>query len=370
MPKLKAYFLEFKAELSYVRFNLGWLFSFKKKAIYIGCTGQGNLGDESVLKASSELLNSNYFIYPISYTKPTSGKFLRKLIFKNVDTIILGGGTVIKKQENESYLRLLIQFFKEYPNAKLKVLGSGVADPDLASEIGFPTDKTAWKNILNTATFIGVRGIKSKSELNRWGIENEVKIVHDLAIHFKKDSIKRKHKKKRIGVNFCNIIGRIYGLDQHLVESFAKDIVAKLVDDGWEVWLYPTVSSDIEYMKSLFEDPILKKLNVYENTTNINKSLNFIESLDFFLGQRLHSIIFSTISYTPFIAIEYESKTSDFLETLNLGKFSHRTDNLNANQIFFEINEYYNNEIELIQVKLFDFVSLAYKEQKKILSKF
>jgi polysaccharide pyruvyl transferase WcaK-like protein len=370
MFNIRYYKNELKAEFKYLNLNFGWLFTKKRKAIYIGCIGQANLGDEAVLQASIKLLNFKYFIYPISYTKPTSGKYLRKLIFKKVDTIILGGGTIIKKKENESYLRLLTQFRKEYPNAKLKVLGSGVADPELASKIGFPTDKTAWKNILNTASFIGVRGIKSKSELSKWGVEKEVRIVHDLAVHFKKDLFQKKLKKKRIGINFCDIIGRIYGLDQKLIEIFALEIVLKLLDDGWEVWLYPTALSDIGYMKSLFKEPLLDELNVYENIADINKSLDFLGSLDFFLGQRLHSIIFSAITYTPFIAIEYESKTTDFLETLDLEKYSHRTDNLNPDKIFLEIKKYYDNEIESIQSKLFDCINIAYKEQKEIISKF
>ena len=370
MTDIFYYIKELKAEFKYLKFNLGLLFTSKKKAIYIGCTGHGNLGDELVLEASIKLLSSKYFIYPISYTKPTSGKYLRKLFFREIDSIILGGGTIIKKNKNESYLRLIIQFCKKYPNAELKVLGSGVADPDLALNIGFPTDKVTWRKILNNASFIGVRGIRSKSELVEWGVNKEVKIVHDLAVYFKKDSIKSKHKKKRIGVNFCNIVGRIYGLNQKLVENFANDIVIKLLDEGWEVWLYPTVSSDVEYMKSFFEYPVLKKLNIYENTTDINKSLDFMESLDFFLGQRLHSIIFSAISYTPFIAIEYESKTSDFLETLGLEKYSHRTDNLCSSQVFIEIQNYYNNNLKLIQNKLFDSINLAYNEQNQLISEF
>jgi polysaccharide pyruvyl transferase WcaK-like protein len=123
-------------------------------------------------------------------------------------------------------------------------------------------------------------------------------------------------------------------------------------------------------MKSIFENSLLKKLKFYENTDNINISLNFMESLDFFLGQRLHSIIFSAISYTPFIAIEYESKNSDFLETLGLEKYSYRTDNLDSDQVFFEINEYYNNDLISIQNKLFDTINLAHTEQKELISKF
>ncbi|WP_019038854.1 polysaccharide pyruvyl transferase family protein [Psychroflexus tropicus] len=369
MINIHYYKSELKAEFKYLQLNLKWLFTQKRKAIYIGCTGQGNLGDESVLQASIILLKSKYFIYPISYIKPTSGKYLRRLLFKNVDSIILGGGTVIKKKQKESYLKLFSQFHEQYPNAELKVLGSGVADPELASLIGFSTDKLAWKNVLNKASFIGVRGVRSKLELSRWGVEREIKIVHDLAIYFKKYKSKSKQKKKRMGVNFCNIIGRIYGLDQKSVENFARDIVIKLINDGWEVWLYPTVSSDIGYMKSLFEKTLLEKLNIYENTTNINESLDFLESLDFFLGQRLHSVIFSAITYTPFIAIEYESKTSDFLETLGLEKYSHRTDNLSSSQVFSEINKYYK-EIDSIQTKLFDCISKAHKEQKQLIFKF
>jgi hypothetical protein len=104
----------------------------------------------------------------------------------------LGGGTIIKKKKNESYLKLLVQFCNQYPKAELKIFGSGVADPELALKIGFPIDKIAWRDILNTASFISARGIKSKSELIRWGIDREIMILHDLAVNFKKDKVKSK----------------------------------------------------------------------------------------------------------------------------------------------------------------------------------
>lgn len=366
MKKLQYYIDQFVAEFKYVSINFGYFFSKKKKAIYIGCTGHDNLGDEGVLLAIRELLKEKIFLYPISYSKPSSGKYLRRFIIRKPDILILGGGTIIIKSEKESYLKLFSEYHKNFPKAKLIVFGAGVADPIHANNIGFPTNVPDWKSILEKCSFLAVRGHLSKSILkDSWGINKEINILHDPAIYFKRIELKRKQKKKTIGINFCNILGRIYGLDQNNIEKFAVNIVNRLLLDGWNIYLFPTAKSDVPYMKKVFGSEIVSKIQVHYDYENIENSLTFLENLDVFLGQRLHSVIFAAITYTPFYAIEYESKTSDFLKTLGIHGVSLRTDHLDVEKVLDMINVLYSN-IEVEQNKLFKLVNVAHKEQTSI----
>lgn len=369
MEKLLYYISIIKREFIYFPMTMNYFFSKKNKAIYIGCIGQGNLGDEAVYHAIKKLLEKKLYIYPISYAKPSSGKYLRQWLFQPPELIILGGGTIIKKKKSESYLKLFYDYHNRYPSAKLIVFGSGVADPFLAEQIGFPTAVPAWKTILNQCSFIGVRGNISKVILQKdWKIDSEINILHDPAVFFKRNTLKKKVAQKRIGINFCNIIGRIYGLDQNAVERFAKDLINKLIEEDWSIYLYPTTQSDIAYMEKIFDNGTLSKVEIYKNFNNIDESICFMESLDVFLGQRLHSIIFAAIAYTPFHAIEYESKTSDFLHSLGLDNASTRTDELDVNRVLSKINVLYS-DLEYHQMKLFELVNVAHKEQISVSEK-
>lgn len=361
LEKIKYYIFELNAELKVLNSGIKYLFSTKKRAVYIGCTKMGNIGDESVFSGIKHLIGEKIYLYEIPYNKPSSGRIFRKIFFKEPQFIILGGGTIIKKKKSESYLYLFNKFSLLYPNAKLIVFGSGVADPILAAKIGFSTDVLAWSETLNKCSFIALRGGKSKQilETNDWSVNCKVEVLHDPAIYFKRKNILYKCRDKKIGLNFCNILGRIYGLNQLLVENFFKDLVVSLLNHDWEIYLYPTCVSDIEYMEKCLKGNILDKVNIYHYYKDLNKSLCFFDTVDVFIGQRLHSIVFSAITYTPFHAIEYEHKTTDFLETLGIYNSKSRTDSLDVNFVMDEIiNKYENCHIE--QEKLFYFV----KKQK------
>lgn len=358
------YYNQLIAEIKYIPTNVKAKITKKKIAIYVGAISQNNLGDEAVFEAIQHYLTEKLFIYPFSYSKVSSGKYLRNFLKITPSYIITGGGTIIKKGKDESYLKILLSTKYKYPKAKTLILGAGVADPILAKNIGFPTDNVSWKKFLDKADYIGVRGKISKKILKDiWKVNSDVDIIYDPAIFFKKNSPKKKKRQKVIAVNFCNILGRIYGQDQKAIEIFANSIIEKLLEDNFKIFLYPTAESDIPYMKSILSDNILSQIEVYENYSNLSDSLNFLESMDLLLGMRLHSIIFSSITYTPFLAIEYESKTSDYLNSANILNNSIRTDELSLEEVFNHLKDIYYN-LDQEQNNLFEKINNNYNSQK------
>ncbi len=347
-----------KDELRMLPEYLRYIFNLKKRAIYIGCLGQNNIGDDAVHTALKLMFRKNLRFYTIDYTKPSAGSVLRNFLFPKPNYIIVGGGTIIKKKANESYLKLILDYHEKFNTAKIMVLGSGVADPFLAKTIGFPTDVNAWVALLNKAHYIGVRGPLSYKILKEnWQIDSEVNVFYDPTIYFEQ-ALKKKIKEKTIGVNFCNIAGRIYGMDQEAIALFSNKLLLKLLDEGWQVILYPTTDKDISYMRSILTNDILNSITVFEYTPNIQEALRFFEKIDLFLGMRLHAIIFSALKSTPFYAIEYEQKTSDFLNSIEVSEFVCRTDSLDVNIIFEEIVNIYKN-IDTIQNDLFHKIKQA-----------
>lgn len=369
MNRLEYYIAQLKLELIYFPKSLGYFFSKKKKAIYIGCTGHDNLGDEAILKAIRVMLKADFFLYEISYIKPTSGKYLRELIIKKPDYIILGGGTIIRKKASESYLKILNDSIKLWPQAKIATIGPGVAEPNFAEFIGFPIDVEGWKKLLNYSSFISVRGVRSKRLLDSWHLNKDVNIFHDPAVWFARENFNEKRKQKRIGLNFADIGDRIYGKNQDLIKQFAVEFVKTLQTEEWTVFLYPTTKSDMEYMLNYIGLKNSIGINTYSNYTDIESSLDFLESMDIFVGQRLHSIIFAATVSTPFFALEYEPKTRDFLETIKMGDSSEQVDRLDVNVIMNKIEVTYSN-LDLEQSKLNDRMKKAKMEQHECLDRF
>jgi polysaccharide pyruvyl transferase WcaK-like protein len=362
--RLKYYINIIKYEFILLPQLLRYLLTFKKKVIYVGCTGMGNLGDEAVYRGIEKVLGKNAVLYNILYSKPSAGKIGRKYFMKKPDYIMLGGGTIIKKGAHESYFKIFNDLHQKFPKSKLIVFGAGVADPVLAGEVGFPTDILSWSELLNKFDFIGVRGVLSQSLLKskEWNVSSEVNVLHDPALFYANKELKLKAKSKKIGINICDIIGRIYGHNAVGVENFANQLISKLIKGGWEIYLYPTVNSDINYMKRIINKDLLKEVKIYKDFSNLKASLSFFDTIDLFVGERLHSIIFSSITYTPFHAIEYESKTSDYLLTLGLHGYSIRTDELNPEKCIERINYLYDN-IHDEQKKLFDACQKARQSQ-------
>lgn len=349
MSKINYWKREAIAELKFLPQNVKYLLSKKKKAIYIGCTDMGNIGDEAIFSGIQELLKGFIHLYPLSYKKPSSGRFFRNLVFNKPDYIILGGGTIIRKGEHESYLKLIKQVQKQWSKSKLLVLGPGVANPKFAEKIGFPTDIEAWKTCLNSADFISVRGNLSKSELELWGVKLPINILHDPVVFYTRSKKVIKKKNKTIALNFADIGDRIYGGDKNVIKEFALGLVEKLLKDKWTIHLYPTTKSDLDFMLNEIGLKKYKSIICYENYTDLNASLDFLSSVDFLIGQRLHSIIFSSVVCTPFFALEYELKTKEFLDTIDMVSYSSRVDKLEYKKVFKLVASEYENLDELQQ---------------------
>lgn len=372
MNRLRFYKKELLAEIKMLRFNLTYTFTRKLRVIYIGCTDSNNLGDEAVFIALNKMLKKRFFLYKVSYTKPSSGRYFRKIIFKKPDYILLGGGTLIIKGEKEGFLKLVNSFKIKFPNAKTIILGTGVANPELAALNGFPTDFSGWRKFIDDSIFVGLRGQESiKTIKEKIKSTSNPVVFYDPAIYFFNSKITKKRKVKSIGINFCNLENRLFGHNKEQVEIFFKTLIVKLIANDWEVHLYPTAKNDFNYMSEVLKftevDYVSLKFHNYEE--NIIKSLKVYNDFDVFIGQRLHSIVFSAVTHTPFFAIEYESKMSDFLSSLDILEKPMRTDNLNVDFAYKKINKIFNN-LDFYQKELYLKSENIFNSQKDCLDSF
>lgn len=302
-----------------------------------------NLGDDAVYESICKVFHSDFFVFPVSYKNRSESLSVVRALKRKPDMVMLGGGTLIARGPSEGYLKLLNQVTDILRDTRVVVFGPGVSEVNLAKLAGVAVDVPAWRAVLNKAYSISVRGNVSKHFLQDWGVVNRVRICGDPVLYLANDSFEYKRQNKRIAVNFCDIVGRIHGLSQYSVEDFGKALLKKLIDAGWNVHIYTTTSNDIDYMNEFYLTDYKGRVTYFPYTKDIEKAQAFLQEMDVFVGMRLHAIAFAINVCTPFYAIEYHSKTYDFLESLGLQEYSIRTDQLDTTMAFNRIVEIYHN---------------------------
>ena len=226
--------------------------------------------------------------------------------------------------------------------------------------------------ILNKALYVSVRGPQSVAVLSKLGVKNVFEFK-DPAINLFKDISGGNQKSKKIAVNFADIGDRIYGRNELSLKENCYNFIKELLLDNWDVNLYSTTGTDLNYMLNDLGLREFKSINIFKGYENINKSLDFLKNMDLLVGQRLHSIVFATCVGTPFFALAYEPKTFDFLESVKLEKYGVRVDDLDLSHSMKSIRYLYDNlnvvseEIKIKLKEAYSQQSINFNRIKKII---
>ena len=313
----------------------------KRKAFYVGCTKIKNLGDEAVLLATRKLL-TKYYILDLGYQmSPLMKLFINRKLIKP-DIIILGGGTLIKKDASVGFLNKINNIILLWPRIKLITFGTGTVDMALSKVTNFPINILDWKFFFEKCDDIYIRGPFTYNFIKKIGITKKINVIGDPALFFIKKKKKEIKKKKKIGINLANYAGRIYGNSEAEFKKFALEILDKLLLNKWDISFFSTCSVDEKYIKNHLFNGLDINVN-YIKTDTITETLDLIETFDLVLAQRLHCLIFSDCTFTPSIPIVSELKFYDYFDSIGQKKISFKTDSINADKVYKEIVRMYGN---------------------------
>ena len=314
--------------------EIKFLVSHKKKAFYIGWHGHRNLGDEVLLKAYKELFGEKITFYTKSYL----GKSVKYFLNNSFDYVFLGGGTLINR--GGDYLNKL----KTLNTKKKVVFGTGVANPEFWTAIpGSYSAISEWVNELNTCDYIGVRGPLSKRLLTDWGVNKKVNVVGDPVLIFMRQHIFTKKRNKVVGVNVGFTNGQLWGGDD---DRFICKLIRELKvlgSKGWSFKFFPVYYKDIDFifkvMRMLKDYPV----DYVEKYTDPNVFMHELNSVDVFIGEKLHSVVLAICTHTPSIMLEYRPKCRDFMMSLGMSHLNIRTDQIIQHQIVDIVEALYEN---------------------------
>lgn len=307
-----------------------------------------NLGDIVIAEAVETAFKNFIFIdySPNSKLGPIySLVFPRRHFF---DDFCVGGGTLIFSSLTTPWSLSLQDLMKRGTNF-LFTFGTGVRDPEFFKDVDHSVEKT-WLGWLEQCQNVSVRGPMSLEILRARGIKN-VEIVGDPALIYSRNNICIKSKNKRIGLNISQNHQFFGDSKSHVLKVFV-DLIKYLLQNGWDVTLFPACSEDVQLGRMLVEDTVFGSVHIFENYWNPSAYMDLLEKQDIFVGTKLHSVILSYCVYTPALMIAYQPKCFDFIETMGIKDLIIRADSLDLKQLIRKLDEIYGN-LENIQRQQF-----------------
>jgi polysaccharide pyruvyl transferase WcaK-like protein len=325
----------------------------QKTVLLLGSYGQSNLGDDLLMWNYLELLagrgyqqiyvnaNTTEFLpemvkktYPNLHIINTYGTsildYLR--LIKKVDCVVYGGGTLYKElysSTGRSPYSVIIRMMGFNLVARLvgtKLYHLHIGTGSLKTHTGRLISKIA----LSCATMTVFRDQQSydfaKNTLHV--APGKIKkstdglfIDHVWEKSWKKSdfSIDRKKYKRVIGVNVLSDIPDWIGREHY--EATMKRFIKTLFDQGDYVLFVPFQTdfnphNDLEFMKEIFADVLENHSGQYRMLEKVPIEMihSYLKQCDFFVGMRFHSLLLSTVSNIPFVALAYDTKCWRFVE--------------------------------------------------------
>ncbi len=327
------------------------------KYLLSGYYGFDNIGDEAILMslvAGLKSLDKRIVITALSATpEHTADRYNIKSINRNnilsifkeikeCDCFLSGGGSLLQDVTGwKSIPYYLGQLLIAQLMGKKSII--------YAQGIGPVKGKYyRWliKIILKKTNYISVRDKESKELLINWGINPEkiklsvdpVFILRNLTGDYNnsnKELILPKGQKPLIGVSVRP------WMDNKYIDNLAQSLSKFTMEIDANVVIIPFhINQDQEISKKLREKVISRwsegdykaDIVLSEAETPI-QVLSQYKELDFLLGVRLHSLIFSVLSNVPFVAIEYDPKIAGFLNMIGINS-SVDINNLDSQQLY------------------------------------
>ncbi|MHA6250842.1 polysaccharide pyruvyl transferase CsaB [Oceanobacillus sp. CAU 1775] len=317
-----------------------------------GYYGFDNVGDEAILYAIIEALKNNQPSIKITVlsNNPEATKAayqveavnrqkLSELIraLKAADGLISGGGSLLqdttgmKSIPYYTSIMLLAKFYK----VPVFVYAQGIGP------INRKLNRRLVAFTLNKIDRLTVRDPKSKQLLQNLGVKQDVSVVPDPAFVLGGEHFEYRtsfNKKRTIVVSVRNWKGHSH-FKKHLAICLDE-----LASDGYTILFLPMHANQDEIVSLEIAQEMKAKSEVVSSSLSIKEKLELIANAQLLIGIRLHALIFSAITYTPFVAISYDPKIDAFAEMFNETVVGHvSTEDWDSEVLYSTINEKLEN---------------------------
>lgn len=311
-----------------------------------GYYGFDNVGDEAILfsiinalkkwEANIEItvLSNNPEVTKKTYGVQAVNRWKMKEVInaiKSSDGLISGGGSLLQDQtgiKSIPYYSGIMQIAK-WHKKPVFVYAQGMGP------INRSISKLIVKNTLNKVDKITVRDNDSKILLENIGIKKAISIVPDPVIGLDGSKFVSKWlEENSLDHQYIAVSVRDWPSNIDYKQKIATSLDL-LVQNGEKILFVPMhgehdAKTSRELAQMMKEQSIIAPANL-----SIEEKITIIGHSKLLLGMRLHSLIFSSIYYTPFIAISYDPKIDAFADIVGQPIIGHvEMDDWDGHQLF------------------------------------
>ena len=359
-----------------------------------GFYGQGNLGDEAILKAILQEFSKFFNIKIVVFSRNpkqviathkvnsvcSEGKrsFLHRVWeIKTSDLFVLGGGGLLKDYgSNSSNVEKWLKLLRLAKRLKVKTALCAVG----IENIRYDKSKRLIKDALNSADLITVRDHISRDILVDLGITNEVKIVADPVILLSNNNIEKIRKvlmplKVIICIRHWFDKGFYIGkpeVNENFIQSLsiAADFLVEHYNAKIEFIPFRITSYDDDRVVIKQVMSYMKRkdgANVYPHTPTVDEFINIIKESSLVIGMRLHSLILAASVGIPVIGLAYMPKVRGYMECIEQSKYSLDLETITSEKLTSLIDDVFKNYNAISKKILFEISKLQKTSRKNII---
>jgi polysaccharide pyruvyl transferase CsaB len=294
------------------------------KVVLSGYYGFDNVGDEAILYSIIQALRDNepgIEITVLSNNPPFTEKTYNvkavdrwsmlavcKALIAS-DGLISGGGSLLQdetKLRSIPYYTGVIQF-ANLIRKPVFIYAQGIGP------LHHPFSRAVVKKVLRK-TEVTVRDQASKKLLERIGVQNPIKIVPDPVLGLKlAEQISTWWEKQAFTGSVVTVSVRDWPSSADYKHKMAEAL-DKIAQEGKQIVFVPMHGKHDEKASKETAEKMKEKSYIAPYDASIEEKIAIIGKSDLLVGMRLHALIFSSITYTPFIAISYDPKIEAFAE--------------------------------------------------------
>lgn len=296
--------------------------------LYVGWTGQGNLGDDAIADAlTPRLPNVEPWHVPVDLTGFARRVLAGGLRGAGARTLLLGGGTVIGRRNWRILLTttgaLLARRRPWY------LIGAGVEDPAFQGRNSFSGNGELgrWVELCQRFDRVTVRGPRSAELLASVGVTAPV--VGDPAL-LHEPATAPAPRDRLLGVNL-GFGDDLWGHDHDRVLDAVADTIRTLATERWSSRLLVINPKDLPYARECARRAAVPDDRIEIRTTaTVPDYLAAVGDCTVLVAERLHALVLGAAAGVPLVGLEYQPKVADFLASVGAGEWSCRTDDLDA----------------------------------------
>ncbi len=291
----------------------GWVLRGAPHVGYLGWVHQGNVGDELMLMAHRQAMRGTRIA-----ALPLLGPSRRVLALRHAhaDTILLGGGTLVGLDGWAARLRSTLDSVQ---HDRLVIFGPGVEERGFGAHAARVTDSgiSMWRELLEQATYIGVRGPRSQDALADLGIASEVVGDPALCVPLRRQASDGS-RQRVISVNLTDVKVTLDGVPGWR-DAIAQS-AAELARAGYTLAAFGMDRGDTGATIRRLADHGVRPSRVVAHH-DVDGVVDLLRTSALVISERLHGAIAAANMGVPFIHLGYRPKAYDFAESIGAERF-------------------------------------------------